>query len=154
MDCDSSILSIESENIKDLKNLEDIFDFSNIDENHELYSEKKNKKVLEKFKIETPKNVFIDEFVALRSKMYAFKCKDKEEDKNKLKGISKSQSKNIKFEEYKKCLNGEKFENECINYILKSNKHDMYMQGIKKTTLSIFDDKRNYLDNVTSSPWN
>ena len=30
----------------------------------------------------------------------------------------------------------------------------MYMQGIKKTTLSIFDDKRIYLDNVTSIPWN
>ena len=120
MDCDSFVLSIKSENIiKNLKNLEDIFDFSNIDENHELYSEK-NKKVLGKFKIETPKKVFRDEFVALRSKMYAFKCKDKEEDKNKLKGISKSQSKNIKFEEYKKCLNGEKFENECFNYILKS----------------------------------
>ena len=45
MDCDSFILSIESEKIiKDLKNLEDIFDFSNIDENHELYSEKKIKK--------------------------------------------------------------------------------------------------------------
>ena len=153
MDCDSFILSIKSENIiKDLKNLEDIFDFSNIDENHELYSEK-NKKVLGKFKIKTPKKIFIDEFIALRSKMYAFKCKDKEEDKNKLKGISKSQSKNIKFEEYKKCLNGEKFENECVNYILKSSNHDMYMQGIKKTTLSLFDDKRKYLDNITSIPW-
>ena len=131
MGCDSFILSIKSENIiKDLKNLEDIFDFSNIDENHELYS-KKNKKVLVKFKIETPKNIFIDEFVALRSKMYAFKCKDKEEDKNKLKGISKSQSKNIKFEEYEKCLNGEKFENECVNYILKTSNHNIYMQGIK-----------------------
>ena len=82
MDCDSFVLSIKSENIiKDLKILEDIFDFSNIDENHKLYSEK-IKKVLGKFKIETPKNIFIDKFVALRSKMYAFKCKDKEEDKN------------------------------------------------------------------------
>ena len=102
IDCDSFILSIKSENIFiDLKNLEDIFDFSNNDENHELCSEK-NKKVLGKFKKETPKNIFIDEFVALRSKMYAFKCKDKdkeEKDKNKLKGISKSQSKHIKFEE-------------------------------------------------------
>ena len=154
MDCDSFVLSIKSENIiKDLKNLEDIFDFSNIDENHELYSEK-NKKVLGKFKIETPKNIFIDEFIALRSKMYAFKCKDKEENKNKLKGISKSQSKNIKFEEYKICLDGEEFENECVNYILKSSDHNMYMQGIKKTALCIFDDKRNYLDNITSIPWN
>ena len=154
MDCDSFILSINSENIiKDLKNLENIFDFSNIDTNHELYSEK-NKKVLGKFKIETPKNIFIDEFIALRSKMYAFKCKDKEEDKNKLKGISKSQSKNIKFEEYKICLDGEELENECINYILKSSNHNMYMQGIKKTALSSFDDKRNYIDNITSIPWN
>ena len=156
MYCDSFVLSINSEIfIKDLKNLEDIFDFSNIDENHELYSEK-NKKVLGKFKIETPKHVFIDEFIALRSKMYAFKCKDKdkEEDKNKLKVISKSQSKNIKFVEYKICLDGEELENECVNYILKSINHDMYMQGIKKTTLSVFDDKRNYLDNITSIPWN
>ena len=149
-------MSIKSENIiKDLKNLEDIFVFSNIAENHELYSEK-NKKVMEKNKIETPKNILIDEFIALRSKMYAFKCKDKdiEEGKNKLKGISKSQSKHINFEEYKKCLYREKFKNECINYILKSSNHDMYMQGIKKTTLSIFDDKRNYLDNITNIPRN
>ena len=88
--------------------------------------------------------------------MYAFKCKDKnkKEDKNKLKGISKSQSKYIKFEEYKICLDGEEFENECINYILKSSNHNMYMQGIRKTALSIFDDKRNYLDNITNIPWN
>ena len=154
MDCDSFILSIKSEKFnKDLKNLENIFDFSNKDENHELYSEK-NKKVLGKFKIETPKNIFIDEFIALRSKMYAFKCKDEIEGKNKLKGISKSQSKYIKFEEYKICLDGEELENECTNYILKSINHDMYMQGNKKTTLSIFDDKRNYLDNIRSIPWN
>ena len=31
--------------------------------------------------------------------MYAFKCNDDTEDKNKLKGISKSQSKKIKFQE-------------------------------------------------------
>ena len=153
MDCDSFILSIKSENIiKDLKNLEDIFDFSIIDENHELNKEK-NKKVLGKIKIETPKNIFIDEFIALKSKMYAFKWKNEKEDKNKLKGISKRQSKNIKFVEYKICLDGEKLENECINYILKSINHDMYMQGIKKTTLSIFDDKRNYLDNIKSITW-
>ena len=152
MDCDSFILSIKLENIiKDLKNLENIFDFSNIDENHELYSEK-NKKLMGKFKIETPKIIFIDEFIALRSEMYAFNCGD--DSKNRLKGISKAQSKDIKFEEYKICLDGEELENECINYILKSINHDMYMQRIKKTTLSVFDDKRNYLDSITSIPWN
>ena len=76
--------------------MEDIFDFSNLDKNHELFSIK-NKKVIGKFKIETPENIWIDEFVCLRRKMYAFKCGD--DSKIKLKGVSKSQSKNIKFEE-------------------------------------------------------
>ena len=92
------ILSMKTENIiKDLKNLENIFDFSNLDENHELFSNK-NEKVIGKFKIETPKNIWIDEFVCLRSKADSFKRKDKDENKNKIKGISKSRSKHIKFE--------------------------------------------------------
>ena len=78
--------------------MEDIFDFSNLDQNHEVFSIK-NKKVIGKFKIETPKKIWIDEFVRLRSKMYSFKCGDDSE--NKLKGVSKSQSKHNKFEEYK-----------------------------------------------------
>ena len=91
------ILSMKTENIiKDLKNLEDNFDFSNLDKKHELHSER-NKKRLGFFKIETPKKIWIDENVCLRSKAYLFKCKDNEEDKNKIKGFSKSQSKHIKF---------------------------------------------------------
>ena len=85
MDTDGSVLSINTKDIiKDLKNLEDIFDFSNSDKNHELFSNK-NKKVIGKFKIETPKNIWMDKFVCLRRKMYAFKCGD--DSKNKLKGI-------------------------------------------------------------------
>ena len=108
---DSFVLSVNTKNIfKDLKNLEVLFDFSNLDQNHELFSNK-NKKVIGKFKIETPKNIWIDEFICLRSKMYAFKCGD--DSKNKLKGVSKSQSKNIKFEENKKCLDGDEYQREC-----------------------------------------
>ena len=152
MDTDSFVLSVNTKDIiKDLKTLEDIFDFSNLDKNHKLFSNK-NKRVIGFFKIETPKSIWIDEFVCLRSEMYAFKYGN--DSKNRKKGISKAQSKNIKFEEYKICLVGEELENECINYILKSSNHDMYMQGTKKTALSIFDDKRNYLDNVVSIPWN
>ena len=63
IDMDGMILSMRTENIiKDLKKLEDFFDFCNLDENHDLYSNK-NKKGIGKFKIETPKNVFIDGFV-------------------------------------------------------------------------------------------
>ena len=51
------ILSMKTKDIiKDLNNLEDIFDFSNLDGNHELYSNR-NKKVIAKFKIGTPKNI-------------------------------------------------------------------------------------------------
>ena len=81
IDTDGMMLSMKTQNIiNDFKKLEDIFDFSNLDENHELYSNK-NKKVIGKFKIETPKNIWIDEFVALRSKMYAFKCWDESQNK-------------------------------------------------------------------------
>ena len=59
---DGMILNMKTDNIiKDLKNLEDIFDFSNLDENHELFSNR-NKKIIGKFKIETPKNIWIDYF--------------------------------------------------------------------------------------------
>ena len=130
MDTDSFVLSVNTKNIiKDLRNLEDIFDFSNLDKNHELFSNK-NKRVLGKFKIETPRYIWIDEFACLRSKMYAFKCGN--DSKNKLKGVSKSQSKNIKFEEYEKCLDGEEYQQECDNYIIRSINHGMVLQKVKK----------------------
>ena len=92
-DTDSFVLSVNTkDNIKVLKNIEDISDFSNLDKNHKLFTNE-NEKVIGKFKIETLQNIWIDEFVCLRSKMYAFKCGGYS--KNKVKCISKSQSKNI-----------------------------------------------------------
>ena len=85
IDTDGMILKMKKENInKDLKTLEDLFDFSNLDENHELFS-KKNKKIIGKFKIEAPKNIWIDEFVCLRSKAHSFKCNDNTESESKKK---------------------------------------------------------------------
>ena len=46
-----------------------------------------------KFKIETPKIIFIDEFICLRSKAYLLKCGI--DNKNKLKDFTKSKSKNL-----------------------------------------------------------
>ena len=74
--------------------------------------------------------------------------------KKKLKGISKSQSKNTKFEEYKKCLDGMENRRECNIYTLRSINHEMYLQEVKKSTLSIFDDKRCYINATGSIPWN
>ena len=88
-----------------------------------------------KFKSETPKNKWIDEFVCLRSKIFPFKCKDIIESRTKIKGISRSQPNFYKFEEYKKCLDGEDYHSDCNNYILRSINHDMHLQEIKKSTL-------------------
>ena len=131
------ILSMKTQNIdKDFKKLEDIFNFSNLNENHELFSNK-NKKDIGKFSIETHlKRIIMDEFTVLRSKMYAFNLGG--DSKNKVRGISKSYSKNIKFEEYKKCLNGEKYQEEFVNYILRSINHEMFLQKTKKIFIVYF----------------
>ena len=154
IDTDGVFLSMKSKNsIKDLRNLEDIFDFSSLNENHELFNNK-NKKVVGKFKNETPKNITIDEFVCLRSKAYSFKCKNNDESKNKITGISKSQSKHNKFEEYYNCLFGGEYQKECNNYIIRSINHEMVLQEVKKSTISLFDDKRCYISETESTPWN
>ena len=70
--------------------------------------------------------------------MYAFKCKDDTEDKNKLKGISKSQSKNIKFQEHYNCVYGKEFTRECENYSSRQINHDMKMQKVKKNNIIYF----------------
>ena len=51
IDTDGIILSMRTENfIEDLKILEDMFDFSNLDENHEIFSNK-NKKYMANLKL-------------------------------------------------------------------------------------------------------
>ena len=70
-----------------------------------------------------------------------------------MKGSSQSQSKNIIFEETKKCLDGEKYQKECDSYILKSIDHHMYLQRICKSSLSFIDDKMKYSNNIESLPW-
>ena len=85
MDTDSFILSVNTKDfINDIKNSEDILYFTNLYKNHEVFSEK-NDKSCGNFKLETPKKIWIDEFVCLRSKMYSFKGGDGI--KNKLKAI-------------------------------------------------------------------
>ena len=90
----------------------------------------------------SPKKIWIDEFVCLRSKIYSFKWGV--DSKNKLNGISKTQAKHIKLKEYKKCLDGLEYQRECNIYIVRSINHEMYLQEVKKSTLSIFNDKKIY----------
>ena len=55
-----------------------------------------------------PKSNWMDEFICVRSKAYSFECKN--ENKNKLKRICKSEVKSIKFEEYYTCLFGREYQ--------------------------------------------
>ena len=48
----------------------------------------------------------------------------------------------------KKRLDGEKYEQECDNYIVQSLNHEMYLQKISRNSLPIFDDKRCYESNI------
>ena len=60
----------------------------------------------------------------------------------------------LNFEEYYTCLFGGEYQKECNNYIIRSIDHEMVLQEIKKSTLSIFDDKRCYINETESIPWN
>ena len=57
IDTDEFVLRVNTNDIiKDLKILEDLFDFSNLEENHEIFRNR-NKKVIGKYKMETAKNI-------------------------------------------------------------------------------------------------
>ena len=51
-------------------------------------------------------------------------------------------------------MDGEKYQWECKNYLLRSINHEMYLQEVKKSTLSIFDDKRCYINETETIPRN
>ena len=68
LDTDSFVLSVNTKDIiKNLQNLEDLIDFSKLNEYHEIFNNK-NKKVVGKFKTEIPKNIGTDDFICLRIK--------------------------------------------------------------------------------------
>ena len=68
--------------------------------------------------METLKKIWIDEFICLRIKLYAFNCGNDSE--NKLKAICKSQSESIKFEEYLECLSGNDYQQDCGFYLIRA----------------------------------
>ena len=109
------------------------------------------KKHFVKIKFETPKKIWVDQLFCLGIQIYAFKCGY--DSKNKLKSIGKSQSKNIKIEEYKKSLYREEYQQECDKYIFKSFNHEIKFQKVFKSTLSAFDDKRCHETNIKSKFW-
>ena len=154
-DTDAYIMSIKTTNIINdlniLQNRYQIFDFSNLNKDHQLFSNE-YKKIPGYLKIETPKSLYIDKFICLRSKCYAY-ITQLDGYENKFKGIVKGYKKEISFDQYYKCLMNQSYNSTCKQYCIRSHDHEMYLQQITKKSLSPFDDKRKYIDNIQSIPW-
>ena len=146
MDTDSFILSIKTEDlIKDLEYFKNDFDFSELDENHELY-DIINKKIIGKMKIKTSPIIELDNFVALRSKSYSFSYGTVK--KSKQKGIQHTPP-------YTQFINS-LFNSEtttATNYSIRSDAHDLIVQKQDKLALNPVDDKRVYLNPIQSLSW-
>ena len=46
------------------------------------------------------------------------------------------------------------YQRECNNYSLRSINHEMHLPERKKSKFSIFEDKRCYINETESKPWN
>ena len=148
MDTDSYVYDIKTEDFyKDIaKDVEARFDTSAYTNDRRLPIGK-NKKVIGLMKDELGGGI-MKEFVALRSKMYSY-IDDKSELK-KCKGIKKCVIKReIKFEDYKKCL----FEGISIyksQLLFRSDRHDIKTLEVNKLALNSQDDKRIPIDLISS----
>ena len=152
MDTDSFILSFKANN-RELRNFlqenKNEFDFSELDESHELY-DPINKKVIGKMKIETSPVLVLDTFTALRSGSYSFSYNNPNgiTQKAKQKGIQKTP----KCEEYQNSLfNSES--SSSTNISIRSNLHNLTFEKQPKLCLNPFDDKRLYINPIQSLPW-
>ena len=45
------------------------------------------------------------------------------------------------------------YQKECENFVIRALNHEMYMQKVTKNSLSAFDEKRKYINNIESIPW-
>ena len=87
-----------------------------------------------------------------RPKSYACRLDNREEHK-KLKGIGKAVTKNeISFDDYEKTLQTHLPQRHRMN-CFRSIDHKLYMLSVEKTRLSLFDDKRYWINHYDSVPY-
>ena len=154
-DTDSLIIHIITEDIFEeiAGDIKIWFDTSNYDENYKRpLSMGMNKRVYGFAKDELGGKI-MKEFVALRSKTYAY-LMDDDSEKKKAKGTKKCVIKReLMFENYKDCL----FNGEVIlksQQIFKSDHHKVYTEEVNKIALSSDDDKSlQTFDRVTKYPY-
>ena len=147
-DTDSLTYHIKTEDIyNDMKKESNLYDFSEYPNDHSNY-DPTNKKVIGKFKDETNGKPII-EFLGLRSKMYSILL-DKNKNKATAKGIKKSCMKNIKHDDYKRCLLSNSYDDkkQKVSFnLIRSENHIINTININKVGLWCYDNKRFVLDN-------
>lgn len=147
-DTDSLLVRVETRNIfADMHENAYYFDTSDFAENN-LFRSDHNRKIPGKFKDEG-KGRIMTRFTGLRPKMYAFLFDDKEETK-RAKGVSKAViDKELRYAMYEETL-FERKEMSSEMSLIRSRNHELFVETVRKKTLSPFDDKRYLLDNVES----
>ena len=142
-------MHIETEDFyKDMEEDIDMYDTSNLPEDHPLFSVK-NQKQLYKMKCEAKGNIIV-EFIGLKSKMYCYKMIDRktgeEVVKKKAKGLLKTTRNGLTHEEYYDSLSNFK----CNHYVrerkfqCKNHKITTIIQN--RMGINAFDDKSYILD--------
>lgn len=144
-DTDSFLFEIHTENLyKDFGNVfKKYFDFSNYPIDHELYDTSKQKQI-GYFKDEYASKI-VDEFIALKSKLYSIKYEDTK-NKTVAKGLQKSILKKfINHNHYKNVLLNNNVFTTTVRRI-RSKNQELQTVKQKKMIFTPFDDKKYYLD--------
>ena len=158
-DTDSMILNIKTADLYDDMKDMDIFDFSEM-KNKKFYDEKtetniqpENHYKLGAFKCES-KGLPITKFIALRSKMYVFEIEEEKkiESYKKSKGMSKNVVSNYIFNDYLESLTKNNIKKDYMTS-LRSIEHKIEALNMNKISLTPYDDKRFYIDNIRSVPY-
>ena len=138
-DTDSLCYHIKKQDIFEIiKQNKDVFDLSNYPKEHELF-DKKNSKVIGKMKNESPQQ--ITEFIGLRSKLYSYKV-DKDDDKHhRCKGVKRNVVNTLDIKDYKNTLYNRTNKHLTQN-VIRSYKHQLFTESVRKVALSALDDKR------------
>ena len=88
-----------------------------------------------------------------RPKSYAYLTDKAGEEVKKAKGIGRAVTKNeISFADYQRVLETKLPQRHAMTTI-RSKEHNLYIQKIEKTSLSLFDDKRYWLTHFDSVPY-
>ena len=148
-DTDSFLFAFKNKTTKQfLQDIEPIMDFSNYQKDDQMYSRKRAGQL--GYLKDEMKGAGIEGVVALKSKCYSIKTKEKS--LNKCKGIPKVATNKLQFKHYKKSLFSKAAMSSTFPRI-SSKDHRVTTTSFTRKSLSCYDDKRFYLCSLHSMPY-